>query len=295
MKLSTKILITGAAGLLGQRLVAKLADSCKILAIDIASNPFGGHDNLNYLQRDLTEFIPVKPIIDSFAPEIIFNCASLTDVDDCEKKREIAYKINVGLVESLLQIKAGRFIHFSSDYIFNGRGGPYSETDAPDPLGYYGETKLISERILIESGRPHLIIRTNVIFGTGVNIKPNFITWLIDNLKKGINLKIVTDQHNNPVHAGNLADVTIEAAAGDLTGILNLAGASYLSRYEIAIKTAAYFKLDAALITPITSRKFQQPAIRPLNAGLKIDKAAKLLKTRLLTFDEALKLMDYEP
>ena len=286
-----KILITGGGGLLGQHFVDKLIDEFNILAIDIAVNPFDPHQNLEYIKKDLTKFDTVKPVIDDFAPELVFNCAGTTDVDACEQNRKQAYTLNVGLVENLLTTKAEKLIHFSSDYVFNGENGPYAEEDPTGPINYHGETKLKSETVLAESGREHIIIRTNVLFGTGRNIRHNFITGLIDNLQKGKKLHIVTDQFNNPIHAGNLAEAAIEAARSDFNGILHVGGADYLSRYEIALKTAKHFNLDQGLIRPTTTKKLNQKAKRPPKGGLKIDKARKILKTRLLPFDEALSMI----
>ena len=287
-----RALVTGAAGLLGQSLVSKLNIDFTVEALDIAENPFESHSNLSYKKIDLTDLDTVRPLVDEFNPDIIFNCAAYTDVDGCEKNRKLARDLNVGVVENLLKTSFGKIVQFSTDYVFNGESGPYSETDPVDPVGYYGETKLESERMIRGSKRQHLIIRTNVLFGRGVNIRSNFIIWLIDKLKAGEKLRIVTDQFNNPIHAANLADAAIEGGAGVIDGILHAGGSSYLSRYDIAIETARHFGLDEGLLTPITTADLGQTARRPLRGGLKIDLAVSKLKTRLLEFDEALSLMD---
>ena len=285
------MLVTGACGLLGQHLVNRLKSKYRVVAVDITTNIFKKHNNLIYINRDLTGSGALAGIFSETKPDIIYNCAAYTDVDGCEKNRDLAYKINVELVESLLDAGAERLIQYSSDYVFNGERGPYNEKDETDPVGYYGETKLQSERIILDSEGSHLIIRTNVLFGTGKNARPNFITWLIDNLNNGKQLKIVTDQYNNPIHADNLAEASIEAEETGLTGILHLAGDSYLSRFEIAVKTAEHFKFDKKLISPVTTSELEQTARRPMRGGLKIDLAKKLLKSQLLSFDEGLQLI----
>jgi len=287
-----RMLITGAAGLLGQHLINKLKDDYILLAIDIAESPFDNHPNIRYLQADLAKFNAVKPLMDKFSPELIFNCAGITDVDECEKNRKLAYNLNVKLVKNLLRLDFKKAIHFSSDYVFNGENGPYAETDDTDPIGYYGETKLISEKILENSGRDYVIVRTNVLFGSGKNIRPNFIIWLIERLKQGNHLHVVTDQFNNPIHADNLADAVIEVAQIEYSGIIHIGGADYLSRYEIASCTAKHFGLNNELVSPIATKELGQTARRPLKGGLKIGRAKKLLKTHLLTFNEALGLLD---
>jgi dTDP-4-dehydrorhamnose reductase len=292
-----RAIITGAAGLLGQHLIRcfesaeNLDPDLSFLAVDKAIDPFNHSADLRYIQADLTAFDSIKPIMEDFRPDIVFNCASYNDVDGAEEKRTLADDINVHLLENLLKLPFEKIIHFSSDYVFNGQSGPYFEDDDPDPINYYGRTKYRSEKILRDSGKNHLIIRSNVLYGAGTNIRPNFITWLIGQLRRNNRVRIVTDQFGNPTHAGNLAEAAIEAARKHLSGILHIAGKDYLSRYEVALKAAVFFNLDLELITPIKTADLKQKAGRPLRGGLKIDKAGKLLKTRLLGLDEGLRLM----
>lgn len=292
-----RIIITGAAGLLGQHLTRRLESNrnndpdFSILSIDKAADPFERSPNIRYMQADLTKFDSIKPALEDFNPDLIFNCASFNDVDSTEENKKLTDDINLHLVENLLAVSFEKIIHFSSDYIFDGQHGPYSEEDTPLPINYYGQTKYRSERILIESGGNHLIIRSNVLYGTGKDIRPNFVTWLVGSLRLNERVRIVTDQFGNPTYAGNLAEAAIEAARKDLTGILHIAGDDYLSRHEAALKAAAFFNFNSELITPITTERLCQPARRPLRGGLKIDKAKKLLKTKLLGLDEGLRLM----
>jgi dTDP-4-dehydrorhamnose reductase len=260
-------------------------DDFLVDAADIAENPFKSHPNLSYKRVDLTDFELFRPELDSFKPDVVFNCAAYTDVDGCEKNKDLARLLNVSLVGNLLNTGTAKVIQFSTDYVFNGESGPYAEDDDTDPVGYYGRTKLESERLVASSGRDFLIIRTNVLFGYGKNIRHNFITWLIRSLKEKKKLRIVTDQFNNPIHADNLAAAAIEVGMGETGGILHIAGASYLSRYEMAIKTAGHFGLDPGLIEPVTTAELGQAAGRPLKGGLKIDLAMSILKTELLTFE----------
>ncbi len=295
-----RIIITGAAGLLGQHLIRCLESNknndpdFSILSIDKVGDPFEQAAKIQYIKADLKEFDSIKPVLEDFNPDLIFNCASYNDVDGAEENRELADDLNAHLVENLLTVSFEKIIHFSSDYVFDGQHGPYSEEDTPLPINYYGQTKYRSERILKESGKNHLIIRSNVLYGTGIDIRPNFVTWLVMSLRRNEKVRIVTDQFGNPTYAGNLAEAAIEAVRKDLTGILHIAGKDYLSRHEAALKAAAFFNLNSEMITPITTEKLSQPARRPLRGGLRIDKAGKLLKTKLLGLDEGLRLMaDY--
>jgi dTDP-4-dehydrorhamnose reductase len=286
-----RAMVTGAAGLLGQHLVNVLLKNHEVLAIDLAPNPFEPQPNLVYIQGDLLDNELLGSKLEFSKADIIFNCAAYTDVDGCEKNKVLADKLNVELVRKLLNLPYDKLVHYSTDYVFDGQTGPYSENDQTNPIECYGFTKLESEKIVMASGRPFLIIRSNVLFGMAKNVRPNFVTWLIDNLRRGNRLRIVSDQYNNPISAVNLAEASIEAAGLDYAGILHIGGAEYLSRYEMAVSVAHGFGLDKSLIQPITTAMLGQSARRPLKGGLKIDKARNLLKTELLGFKAGLKSM----
>jgi dTDP-4-dehydrorhamnose reductase len=284
----SKVIVTGAAGLLGQHLVAELQAKSEVLAIDKNENPFGQLPNLRYIQADLLDLAAFESEIGDYIPDVIFNCAAYTDVDGCETNKPLADQLNVGLVEDLLKLPFDKLIHFSTDYVFDGQSGPYAETDPVKPLGYYGQTKLKSEEVLKKGNRPFLIIRSNVLYGRGKNIRPNFLTWLIDGLRENRKMQLVTDQFNNPISAINLAGASIEAAFSEINGILHIAGTDYFSRYDIGKIVARKFKLNQRLIEPVTTYQLHQLAPRPRFGGLKIDKAKRLLKTPLLGLEESL-------
>jgi len=281
-------LVTGACGLLGQYLVQRLKSDYRVIAADIVADIFKD-SNITFMQSDLTNPSAIQRIFGEGSVDVVYNCAAYNDVDGCEGNKEKAYDLNVGLVESLVNAGCERIVQFSTDYVFNGKYGPYVEDDETDPVGYYGETKLQAERILLESDGGYLIIRTNVLFGNGIGVRPNFISWLVENFKRGRRLKIVTDQYNNPVHADNLAEASIEAEKLGLAGILHIGGGSYLSRCEIAYMVAERFGFSRNLIIPVLTSELGQVARRPMRGGLRIDRAERLLKTPLLTFKEAIR------
>ena len=286
-----KVLITGAAGLLGQALVNHLKENHILLCIDIADNPFSAHKNLRYLQTDLTDFMPLKADMISFKPDFIFNCAAYSDVDSCEVNKQLAEKVNIGLVENLLSIPFTKLIHYSSDYVFDGQAGPYAENDQTHPLDHYGWTKLKSEESLQKSSFNCLIIRTNVLYGTAVNTRPNFMQWTAENLRQNRTIRVVNDQFNNPTYAGNLAEASTEAVTRDFTGIWHLAGPGYYSRFEIATIIADLLKLDTSLIKPVATSELSQTALRPKKGGLKTEKAAALLAAKFFSLKDGLKII----
>ncbi len=285
------ILITGANGLLGQKLCRDFSTSHEVIACDLHPQSFTPLSGVIYRFLDVTNQPETRLSVQNNNPQVIINAAAYTDVDGCETHKKEAWVVNVGAVENLVRIcreKKIKLIQLSTDYIFDGENGPYSEDDPPGPVSFYGETKLESEETIKQSGIDYLIVRTNVLYGTGKNVKKNFLLWLLENFSSGKNIKIVNDQFNNPTLADNLSLCLLEMAEKNLSGIYHIGGAEYLSRYDFAIKVADKFNFDPSLISPIQTEFLEQKAARPHWGGLKTDKVRKILRTKLLNVEEGL-------
>ena len=289
-----KILITGANGLLGQKLVVDFSKWNSVLATG-KQNRFAIKDKQFFYQTlDITDKKQVQTVIGDFRPELIINAAAFMAVDACEEQKELAWEVNVEGVKNLLEESLKyeiKFLQISTDYIFDGKNGPYSEEDRPNPVNYYGGTKLQAEEILQDSEIQYLIIRSNVIYGKATKMKKNFFLWVYENLRQKKQIKVVTDQFNNPTLADNLSILILEATERNSAGILNLAGTEYLSRYDFAVKIVQQFDLNRNLIKPVTTPELEQKAARPLRGGLKIDKAQKILSTPFFSVTEGLEFL----
>jgi dTDP-4-dehydrorhamnose reductase len=289
-----RVYITGANGLLGQKSVALFAKGWEVLGIDLQQGPSFNLKSVEYRQIDFTEKETLLRSLHELNPDVILNAGAFTNVDGCEREKEAAYSANVGAVQNLVEYCSGarcKLIQLSTDYVFDGKNGPYPEDAKKDPVGYYGQTKYEAEEVIKSTLSNYLIARTNVLYGTANNVRPNFVTWLIQTLKEGKAVRIVTDQYNNPILADNLAEALRECAEKDLTGVLNLGGGEYLSRYDFALRIAEVFELDTQLITPIVTEDLGQAAPRPLKGGLDEGLARKLLSTKLLKAREGLEIM----
>jgi dTDP-4-dehydrorhamnose reductase len=285
------VLITGANGLLGQKLVKDFHPHYKVIAWDLHPQSYLSLPNLCYESLNITDRRQLGFQMSFYHPEIVINAAAYTDVDGCEIQKDEAWAVNVGGVKNLVNLckkEKIKFIHLSTDYIFNGKNGPYSEDDPPDPVNFYGETKLESEKIIKDSGIDFLIIRTNVLYGFGKSVKPDFFLSLLDKLSKNEKIKIVTDQFNNPTLVDNLSLCILEMVKKDVFGVYHIAGSEYLSRYEFAVKVAESFNLDKNNILPTKTEDLQQKATRPFKGGLKTDRAQKILGTGFLSVDAGL-------
>ncbi len=285
------VLITGANGLLGQKLCRHFSSSYKVIATDLHPRNFVSLPNLSYESLDLTKRKALEFHVRFYNPLIIINAAAYTDVDGCETNKDQAWAVNVGGVKNLVRVCREheiKLVHFSSDYVFDGENGPYSEDDPPHPVSFYGESKLESENVIKQANIDFLIVRTNVLYGFGKKVKKNFLLWLIEKLCADEKIKIVTDQFNNPTLADNLSSCILEMVQRDLSGVLHIAGAEYLSRYDFALKVAQKFSYDPALISPTTTESMGQKARRPPRGGLKVEKAQNLLRTKLLNVEQGL-------
>ncbi len=286
-----RILITGANGMLGQRVVDfyTYPGNLELLSISVEEKPV--IDSVDYIQCDITDREKIKKAVYDFCPDFIVNTAAYTNVDKSETEREAAWKVNVKAVEYLSEAARAidaHLIHISSDYIFDGNNGPYSENATPNPLGYYGRTKLASENALRISGCGYTILRTNVLYGTAPEGRPDFVKRVVKSLRDGNEIRIVTDQFNNPTFIDDLVQAISKISEFNKTGIYNIGGSEFLSRYDFTLKIADYFKLDKSLIKQIKTDELNQPARRPLNSGLIILKAETELGYKPHTIEEAL-------
>lgn len=291
-----RILVFGSNGMLGQRLGEYFSkNSLELLTSSAEEKSF--IENLDYRQCDITDRSKLKNLIYDFCPDYIINAAAFTNVDLAETERETAWKVNVKAVEYMAEaarIIDAHIIHFSTDYIFDGKSGPYLESAMPNPIGYYGRTKLASENVLKLYAVKHTIIRTNVLYGPAKFGRPDFVKWVVESLRNNKQIKIVIDQINNPTYLDDLVQAVDRIIESKREGIYNIGGREFLSRYEFTNIIADYFSLDKSLIIPITTDELKQPARRPLKSGLITIKAQSELGYRPHTVEEALASMKKE-
>jgi dTDP-4-dehydrorhamnose reductase len=291
-----RMLVFGCNGLLGQKVAELLVRGtpASVTLTSFENAPVRPMEPAEYIQADITSKKDVKQVVAHSEPDVIINCAAMTDVDACETERETAWKVNVGGVEHIIEAarRTGALIvHVSSDYIFDGKDGPYTEDDRPEPLSYYGKTKLAGENSLRTSGMNYLIARTMILYGFAPGVRQNFALWLIQSLEKQTPVRIVDDQLGNPTLADDLAYGLLRGVELGRTGIYNIAGRDIVSRHEFALRVARAFSLDASLISPIKTASLRQPAHRPLKSGLITLKAEVELGIRPSTIEEGLAVL----
>jgi dTDP-4-dehydrorhamnose reductase len=253
--------------------------------------------DIAYVQSDISNRNEIKKVVYDFCPDFIINSAAFTNVDLSETERESAWKINVKGVEYLIEtsrVLDAHLIHISTDYIFDGKDGPYLENHTPNPLGYYARTKLASENVLKVSGIKYTILRTNVLYGTAKHSRPDFVKWVVDSLKASKKINIVTDQINNPTFIDDLVQAINSIVEFRKEGIYNIGGEKFLSRYDFALMIADFFNLDKSLIIKTKTDELNQLARRPLKSGLITIKAQSELGYKPHSILQSLEIMKTE-
>jgi dTDP-4-dehydrorhamnose reductase len=294
------ILITGSNGLLGQKLLKLLSGNTeyKVIATARGENRVSETTGFEFHSLDICNENAVLSLINEVKPDYIINTAAMTNVDQCEDDKEECWDLNVNAVSYLTKAaeQTGAFLlHLSTDFIFDGLDGPYLEDAKPNPLSYYGDSKLAAEKVLSESSIDWSIARTVLVYGiTEKMSRSNIILWVKNSLEEGKNLTIVDDQWRSPTLAEDLAMGCFLIVKNHAKGIYNISGKDVLTPYEMAMQTVDFFGLDASLIEKTDGSKFKQKAKRPAKTGFIIDKAVNEIGYKPHSFMEGIKILSQQ-
>jgi dTDP-4-dehydrorhamnose reductase len=284
-----RALIVGASGLVGSNLLVQLRNQANVVVVGTYhQHPVAGLESFDILDR-----VAVHRFFERVQPTVVFLSAALSNVDFCELHPDLSYEANVSGVKQIVKAAKrcqAKLVFFSTDYIFDGRAGPYSEEDAASPISQYGWHKALAEHHIALHAADYLIIRTTGVYGWESQGK-NFIYRLLKTLPQGQAVRVPIDQVANPTYAPNLAAATVELVKAGANGVFNLVGCERISRYEFAREAARVFGLNPELVQPVLTAELGQPAARPLEAGLKVDKAQAILHMRLLDYSFGLSTM----
>jgi len=271
-----RILLIGASGQLGLELSEVLKGD--VIKVYNTKEVQGGY------KLDLTSYSAVEDFIVKKKPDVIINTASLTDVDKCETEKGEAFKVNAEAVKHI--VRASRvvetyLIHISTDYVFDGEKGLYKEEDLPNPINYYGLTKLLGETYAL-SYDDSLVLRTSGVFR-----HKGFPIYVYKTLKEGKGVSAFKGYYS-PISARKLAEAISELIDYRKTGILNVAG-ERVSRVDLAIKIMEKFNLPGGVKEVDNVKGWI--AKRPFDSSLDISKAKKILSVDFYSLDENLRYM----
>ena len=292
--MKVKVLITGSNGLLGQNLVSLLLNEKQkytVIGFSRGENRSGRKD-FEYVSIDVTNQKLLKEKVLEIKPDFIVNTAAMTNVDACESDKEGCFDLNVNVVKVLTDLSKelnAHLIHISTDFIFDGLKGGYTEEDVPNPLSYYGETKLVSEELLQNSIIDFTILRTILVYGLVNDMsRSNIVLWVKESLEQRKEITIVDDQYRAPTYVDDLALACKLSIDKKAIGIFNVSSSQLLSIYQVAQQIAEVFNLDKTLIKPISTVTLNQAASRPIKTGFDLTKLNRNLKLFPKTFKEDL-------
>jgi len=290
-----RILVTGANGLLGQKLVELISTKNDYLIATAKSKLVNDLPCGEYHSLDITNRSEVENVVRTSKPDVIINTAAMTQVDQCETEQEKCWLNNVTAVENLVhaceQTKT-HLVQVSTDFIFDGTNGPLDETAKPNPISFYGKSKLAAEEAVQKSKADWAILRTVLVYGITKDMsRSNIVLWVKKSLEEGKTINVVNDQWRTPTLAEDLAQGCYLAATKKVKGIYNISGDEMMTPYDIAVKTADFFGLDKSLIKQTDSTQFKQPAARPPKTGFIIDKAKRELGYQPQSFVEGLEVL----
>ncbi|MES3629396.1 MAG: dTDP-4-dehydrorhamnose reductase [Longimonas sp.] len=278
--LYNRVLITGANGLLGQALTKRLSQlpEYDVLATARDDAPRFDTGSCGYAPLDITRADDIEALFDDFTPNVLVNCAAMTDVDGCAEDKDACWATNATAVEQLADAcrrHGTRLVQVSTDFVFDGEDGPYTEDARPNPVNYYGRSKLAGENAVRASGiAKWAIVRTVLVYGTGTNLgRGTIVTWLMQKLEAGEPVHIVTDQWRTPTYVNDLARGIERVLHLEKTGVYHVSGRELVSIYDLATTVAEVCNYDASLITPVTSDFFGDAVPRPPRTGFIILKA----------------------
>ena len=254
-------LVIGASGMVGGQLYALGQQR----GLDVAGT-YSSFAVPDLHQLDASDDAAVQSLVSRLEPKVIFLPAAFTNVDACELNPSLSQRVNVTAIENVAracQRGNAKLVSFSSDYVFDGAAGPYSESATPNPVNVYGQHKLEAEQIALSVGA--LVLRTNGVYGAEAQGK-NFVLRLVQGLRAGQTWRIPVDQFGNPTLADDLARAAWDGLA--LTGVYHAAGSHFCDRYAFALEIARVFKLNPAQLEAVDTPSLKQAALRPLRGGL---------------------------
>jgi len=282
-----KFLVTGSAGLVGTQVIKDLADlNHQVYSCYHDTKPEGGIAT----KLDLRNQNDIINVIDTIKPDRIIHLAAMTNVDLCETEKDLAMKINADAIKALAEQAAKTnafFLYVSTDYVFDGINGMKKESDAPNPLGFYGKSKLAGEIALNNMASPYAIARTSTPFGFHKR-KKSFPIWVKENLESKKEIPVLVDQITSPTYVPNLSKMLIEIATKQLVGIFHTAGASPISRYSLAEMVAEKLDLDKKFLQPASISEMNWKAQRPQDSSLDVSLASEILNEKPQTIQYSL-------
>lgn len=274
-----KTLIIGADGLLGSYWLKKFSELYPDDEIKGTTRRSCALDNKFFLELSKTGLNDFPSLLKDFKPEVVIYLAGITNVEDCEIKKELALDLNANFpaeMASACHERGIKFLYISTDHLFDDNGSYFSEEEPVVLVNYYARSKKIAEDLILKNYADALIIRTN-FYGKSISTKPSFTDWIENNLRVGTEIKIAEDIYFNPVFMGDLVEASHLLLDKNQTGIFNITSDDRISKFDFAVLYAKTFNLNETLIRPFNQKEFPREVRRPSEMSLSNKKIKKAL------------------
>jgi dTDP-4-dehydrorhamnose reductase len=285
----TRLLITGAGGLLGANLILEaVAAGHEVIGLDL-DHPVR-HPDVTGVKADLSLPGKAMEVFQARRPAWVIHCAAATDVDGCETHPDMAFRLNrdmAGQVAEAARLVGARLAHISTDAVFDGERGGYREEDVPRPINAYGRSKLAGEQAVAEANPEALIVRTN-LYGWNAQPKSSLAEWFLANLVAGKRCPGFSDAWFSPILVNDLGRLLFTMLEAKLAGVYHVAGGECVSKYDFGVRLARVFGLDGSLVVSARLEQGALKASRGRQLCLNVERAERALGTSLPTVEEGL-------
>lgn len=286
------LLITGATGFLGGHLLSQACENWNVYASYRKNNQ--NLPGINWIMLDLNDLPQIEQTLKAQKLDVLIHAAAIADLDKAESDRELTNRINILATQKIVDLcesSKTRLIFISTDMVFDGEQGHYTENDTVNPLNYYGISKQTAENYIRQFSSNYVIVRSALIYGFSRTESQTFSEIMLERTKKGGSVQLFTDQFRTPILVDNLAAVLLELADSDYCGTLHLGSPDRISRYEFGILFAKYFSISSNLLIPTQMKNYQSKAARPKDTSFNIGLAQKNLKTELWDCHKGIQFM----
>ncbi len=265
-----KVLLIGVDGLLGSYWLNRIGQRCPSFEIMGTSRKKDLNKSKLYLDLSQPFLEDFKAILSDYKPDTVIYLAGLTNVDECEKEKQLSLDLNANFPAIMAKECAGfdiKFLYISTDHLFGSNGEFFNEDDATVLVNHYARTKKLAEEYIFENNPKALIIRSN-FYGKSIAAKPSFTDWIENSLLNSLELKMQEDVFFTPVYMGDLVDISHLLLEKNCFGVYNVSSDERVSKYNFALLYAKYFNLNTHLIIPFKQKQFPRDVQRPTEMSL---------------------------